>query len=94
MKTMKNYHNLFLKCDVLKLADVFEKFRNDSLKNEVFCPSQYLSAAGLSYNAMLKMTKIKLELNADTDMFFEKGTRGRISYILFLINTVKPTINI
>ena len=33
MKTMKNYHNLYLKCDVLSEADVFEKFRNNSLKN-------------------------------------------------------------
>ena len=32
---------------------------------------------------MLKMTKIKLELIADPDMyiFFENDTRGRISYI-------------
>ena len=34
MKTMKDYHNLYLKCDVL-LADVFEKFRNRSLINYV-----------------------------------------------------------
>ena len=27
MKTMKNYHNLYLKCDVLLLADVIEHFR-------------------------------------------------------------------
>ena len=33
MKTMKDYHNLYLKCDVLLLADVFEKFRNNNLKN-------------------------------------------------------------
>ena len=30
MKTMKDYRDLFLKCDVLLLADVFQKFRNDS----------------------------------------------------------------
>ena len=32
MKTMKDGHNLYLKCDVLFLANVFEKFRNSSLK--------------------------------------------------------------
>ena len=29
---MKDYHNLYLKCEVILLADVFEKFRNNSLK--------------------------------------------------------------
>ena len=33
MKTMKDYQDLYLKCDVLLLVDVFEKFRNSSLKN-------------------------------------------------------------
>ena len=32
---MKDYHDLYLKSDVLLLADVFEKFRNDSLNNYV-----------------------------------------------------------
>ena len=56
MKTMKDYHNLYLKCDVLLLADVFEKFRNSSFKNYRLCPSHYVSARGLSWDAMLKMT--------------------------------------
>ena len=37
MKMMKYYHNLYLKCDVLLLADVFFKFRNSSLKNHGLC---------------------------------------------------------
>ena len=48
MKTMKDYHNLYLKCDVLLLADVFEKFRSNSLKNYGLCPSHYSSAPALS----------------------------------------------
>ena len=32
IEKMKNYHNFHLKCDVLLLANVFEKFRNSSLK--------------------------------------------------------------
>ena len=30
MKTLKDYHDLYLKCGALLLADVFEKFRKDS----------------------------------------------------------------
>ena len=30
MKTMKDYHDLYLKCDILLLADPFEKFRNNT----------------------------------------------------------------
>ena len=45
MKTMKNYHNLFLKCDVLLLADLFEKFkivnRNGNLQNYGLCCIHY-----------------------------------------------------
>ena len=39
MKTMKDYHSLYLKWDVLLLANVFEKFRNSSLKSYGLCPS-------------------------------------------------------
>ena len=58
------------------------QFRNDSLKIYGLCSSHYSSAPGLSWDAMLKMTKIKLELTIDPDMyiFFEKGTRRGISY--------------
>ena len=39
MKTMKDCHNLELKCDVLSLANVFEKFRNKSSKTYRLFPS-------------------------------------------------------
>ena len=44
MKTMKDYHDLYLKWDFLLLLDVFEKIGNGSLKNYGLCPSLYLSA--------------------------------------------------
>ena len=81
MKTMKDYHDLYLKCDVLLLADVFENFENNSLKNYGLCPSHYLSAPALSWDPMLNMTKVELQLISDPDIFFEKRTRGEISYI-------------
>ena len=55
--TFKDYHDSYLKCDVLLLADVFEKFRNNSLKKYGLCPSHYFNAPGLSWYVMLKMTK-------------------------------------
>ena len=60
MKTMKGYQDLYLKCDVSLFVDVFEKFRNNSLKNCGLCPSHYLSAPALTLDAMLKMAKVEL----------------------------------
>ena len=85
-KTMKNYRNLYLKCDVFEMCYqtvVFEKFRNNSLKNYLLCPICYLRAPGLSCGGILQMKNIKFQLISDDDMyiFFEKSTRGGISYI-------------
>ena len=65
MKTMKDYHNLYLKCDILLLADVSGKFRNNGLKNYGLSPSHYLSAPALSCDPVLNMTKAQLELISD-----------------------------
>ena len=82
MKNMGDYHNHYLKKDVLLLADVFEKFIDTCLKYELD-PCHYFSAPGLSWDAMLKMTDVKLEKISDIDiyLFIEKGSRGEISYI-------------
>ena len=47
MKTMKDYHDLYLKC-ILLLADVFEKFRNRCLDNYDLSSNHYLSSPVLS----------------------------------------------
>ena len=57
MKAMKDYHDLYLKCDVPLLVDMFEKFSN-SLKNYGLYPSHHLSAPALGGDAMLNMTKV------------------------------------
>ena len=43
----------------------------------------HLSTPALSWDAILKVIKIKFQLISDPDMyvFFEKGMRGRVSYI-------------
>ena len=82
MNTMGDYHDLYLKTDVLLLADVFEKF-NTCWEYYGLDPCHYFSSPGLSWDAMLKMTGMKLELISDIDkhLFIEKGMKGGISYI-------------
>ena len=83
MKTMSDYHDHYLKKDALLLADVFEKFIGTWLKFYNLDPWHYFSSSGSSWDAMLKMTGVKLETIFDIDMslFIAKGLRGRISYI-------------
>ena len=83
LKTMGDYHDLYLKSDTLLLADVFENFRKTCLQYYKLDPCHYFTSPGLSWDAMLKMTTIKLELMTDIDMFqfIEKGMRGGTSYI-------------
>ena len=83
MKNMCDYHDHYLKKDILLLANIFEKFIDTCLK---FCrldPCHYFSSPGLSWDAMLKMTGAKLQNIVDIDMylFIEKRLRGGISYI-------------
>ena len=80
---MVDYHDHYLKNDVLLLADVFEKFINTSLKFYGLDPCHYFSSLGLSWDAMLKMAGVKLEKISDIDkyLFIEKGLKGGISYI-------------
>ena len=49
IKIMEDYQVLYLKCDVLSSANVFEKFRNNSMKNYRLCPSHYFSVPDLSW---------------------------------------------
>ena len=80
---MGDYHDHYLKKDVLLLADVFEKFISTCLKYYELDPCHYFSSPGLSWDAMLKMTKIELEKKSDIGkyLFIEKGTRQGVSYI-------------
>ena len=80
---MGDYHHHYFKKDVLLLADIFEKFIDTCLKYYELDPCHYFSAPGLSLDAILKMTGLKLEKICDIDqyLFIEKGTRGGVPYI-------------
>ena len=83
MKNVGDYHNHYLKKDVLFMTDVFEKFIDTFLKYYGLDPCHYFSSPGMSWDAMLKMTDEKLEeiSNIDKYLFIEKGLRQGISYI-------------
>ena len=82
-QTLQDYHDLYLKSDVLLLADVFENFRKTCLKHYKLDPCHYYTAPGLAWDACLKETKQDLELLKDYDMLmmFERGIRGGITHI-------------
>ena len=83
MKNMGDYHGHYLKKGVLLSVDVFEKFITTCLKFYGLDPCHYFSSPGLSWDAMSKMTGVKLEKISDIDkyLFIKKELRGGISYI-------------
>ena len=59
---MGEYHDLYLKSDVPLLTDVFLNLRKTCMQYYKLDPCHYFTSPGLSWNALLKMTDIKLEL--------------------------------
>ena len=105
LKNMGDYHDLYLKTDVVLLANVFESFRKVCIDNYGLDPAHFYTAPGLAWKACLKKTGINLELLQDPDMLlmFERGIRGGITqsvhrwaivnnpYMGYEYDTSKPT---
>ena len=83
IESMKEYHKLYNLSVVLLLADIFENFRSICLNHYGLDPAWYFSAPGHAWDAILKITKIQLELLSDPDMLLmiESGIRGEIATI-------------
>ena len=81
LKDLGEYHDLYLKMDVILLANVFEAFRKVCLRNYGLGPAHFYTAPGLAWKACLKKTRIRLELLLDLNMLlmFERGIRGGIT---------------
>ena len=60
IKNLGEYHDLYLKNDTLFFVDVFEDFREMSLKIYHLDPEKFLSAPGLICQAALKKSDLKL----------------------------------
>ena len=67
IKNMGEYHDLYLQSNILLLTDVSENFRNTCMQYYGLDPCHYFTSPGLSWDAMLKMTKVNLELMTCTN---------------------------
>jgi len=78
IKTMGEYHDLYLQLDVLLLADVMTKFRQTCMEHYKLDPVHFYTLPNFSWNAMLKMTDVSIELMQDIDMYnmISKNIRG------------------
>ena len=76
-----DYHNLYLRTDVILPANVYETFRDTCRRHYNLDPAHFYTSPGLAWKACLKRTGIKLELLTDPDMLlmFERGIRGGIT---------------
>ena len=54
MNTMGDYHDLYLKSDILLLADIFENFRKTCLQYYKLDPAHYFTSPGLSLGCSVK----------------------------------------
>ena len=72
-----------MNADVVRLADVFENFRNLCQEQDGLDPTNCLTSPSLSRGALLKKTGVELDLLTDYEMhlFVERGMRGEISMV-------------
>ncbi|KYN27445.1 hypothetical protein ALC57_03154 [Trachymyrmex cornetzi] len=81
IRTLGEYSDLYLKTDVLLLANIFENFRESCVASYGLDPAKYYTLPGFTWDAMLKHTRVRFELFTDIDMvmFIERGIRGGLS---------------
>ncbi|XP_039303155.1 uncharacterized protein LOC120357221 [Solenopsis invicta] len=81
IETLGEYSDIYLKTDVLLLADIFEQFRDKSMQSYGLDPAHYYTLPGYTWDAMLKKTGIRFELLTDIEklLFVERGIRGGLS---------------
>ena len=81
IKNLGEYHHLYLRINVILLANVFETFRKVCLDNYGLDLAHFYTAPGLARKACLKKTGIRLDLLLDPDMLLmvERGIRGGIT---------------
>ena len=83
MKTLQDYHKLYLLQDVLLLDDDLTAFREVCIKSYDLYPWHYYTVPGLTWDAGRKYTRVILDVFTEEDkfLFVEAGMRGGISRI-------------
>ena len=81
-ENLLDYSILYLKTDICHLSDIFQKFSKFAYETYKLDPRHSYTLPGFSWQSMLKMTKIKLELISDPDMY------------LFLMDTIRGGISV
>ena len=81
-KNLLDYSILYLKTDICHLSDIFQKFSNFAYETYELDPRHSYTLPGFSWQSMLKMTKIELELISNPDMY------------LFLMDTIRGGISV
>ena len=80
IKNLAEWHELYVQSDTLMLVDEFTNFQNMLFETYGLDPAQFSSAPGLTWQAALKQTKVKLNVLTNIDMLLmvEKSDRGGI----------------
>ena len=95
IKKLSKYHDLYLKDDILLLADVFRKFyKKMCFKIYHLDPAKFISSIGLVWTVALKKTKVELELLTDIDKLLMLEKVYEKDYITQYIDMQKLMINI
>ena len=73
---------LYLQCDVLQLADMFENFHQICLTDDGLDPVNYFTFPQLTWDSAFKSTKCHVDLLTDVEMyqFFERHIHGGITF--------------
>ena len=82
-QTFKDYLHVYLLCDVLHLADIFERYRYQCISDYGLDPAHYFSGPHFCYDAFLLSSNVELDLLTDVNQYFflQKGIRGGLSMV-------------
>ena len=89
-----DYQDLYLRKDVVLLANVFEAFRDICLKHYKLDPAHFYASLELAWCTCLKCTGIRLELLTDPDMLLMFEQESEVELLKRLINTHRQILTL